>query len=478
VIVYDRLVNRQLLMAASEGAELIYVGKSAHQHALPQKEINALLIHKAQENKIVVRLKGGDPFVFGRGGEEAEALVQAGIPFEVVPGVTSAIAVPAYAGIPVTHRNYTSTLAIITGHEDPTKESPDIDWSKIATGAGTLIFLMGVGNLPFIVQSLLEHGRSPDTLVAIISQGTEPGQQTITGRLDEIVKKAQETKVDPPAVTIIGEVVHLREKLRWFDTKPLFGKRVLVTRSQEQAGVLSARLRDLGAEPVEFPTIRIAPPDDFGPLDRAIESLCVYKWIVFTSVNGVKSFMRRLLFKGYDARALAQAKLAAIGPATAEELGRFALRVDHMPGNYLAEAMVEGISIVAGDRILLPRADLARPVLAQELTKEGAKVDEVIAYRTLPNPLAQECVRTLVEEKIDIITLTSSSTARNLVDILATGVGREWPTVLKGATVACIGPITAQTARELGLHVDIVAQEHTIEGLVEAILAFTGTETA
>ena len=472
VLVYDRLASPQLLAAAGEGAELIYVGKSAHQHALSQDEINALLVRKAQDGKIVVRLKGGDPFVFGRGGEEAEVLVEAGIPFEVVPGVTSAVAVPAYAGIPVTHRGYTSTLAIITGHEDPTKDSGDIDWAKISTGAGTLVFLMGVGNLPLIVESLIKNGRSPDTPAAVISWGTEPRQRTVTGRLDEIAEKVRQAAITPPAVTVVGEVVHLRERLRWFDTRPLFGKRVLVTRAREQASILCARLRDLGAEPVELSTIKIAPPDDFGPLDQAIERLSTYQWVIFTSVNGVESFMRRLWSRGYDARAFGAVKLAAIGPVTAQELEKSALRADYMPGEYVAEAISEGITVSPGDRILLPRADLARPALAQELAAQGALVDEVVAYRTVPDETARAKVRMLLDTKPDIVTFASSSTVQNLAAALRSELGENWASALAGATIACIGPITAQTAQELGLKVDVVAPEHTIEGLLEAIVTF------
>ncbi len=474
VVIYDRLVNPQLLTIAREGAELIYVGKSVHHHALPQEEINALLVRKAQEGKTVTRLKGGDPFLFGRGGEEAEALAQAGIPFEVVPGVTSAIAAPAYAGIPVTHRDYTSTFAVVTGHEDPTKEASNIEWAKLATGVGTLVFLMGVGNLPLIVGELLKHGRPPDTPVAIIRWGTEARQETVTASLRDIVDRAQDAGIKPPGVIVVGDVVNLRERLRWFDTKPLFGKRVLVTRSREQASVLSGRLRELGAEPVEFPTIKIAPPQDFGPLDEAIEGLSSYDWVIFTSANGVKSFMQRLLVRGRDVRALAGVKLAAIGPATAGELERLSLRVGYMPQRYVAEAIAEGIGDVAGARILLPRADLARPSLVQGLEAKGAVVDEVIAYRTLSREPSEEIKRILLDGKIDIVTFTSSSTVRNLASALEAEVGKGWQAALERAIIACIGPITAETAAELGIKVDVVAEEHTIKGLVGSIVNFVG----
>ena len=470
VVIYDRLVNSQLLQAAGEEAELIYVGKYADCHALKQEEINALLVRKAREGKVVVRLKGGDPFLFGRGGEEAEELTQAGIPFEVVPGVTSAIAVPAYSGIPVTHRGYTSSLGIITGHEDPTKASSDVDWAKVATGMGTLVFLMGVCNLPSIVEALLEHGRPPDTPVAVIQRGTESGQRTVTGRLDEIVAKVQEAGIEPPAITVVGKVVGLRERLRWFDTRPLFGRRVLVTRSREQASILSARLRDLGADPVGFPTIRTDAPEDYGPMDQAIDRVAQYDWVIFTSVNGVKHFMDRLRAKRLDARALAGTRLAAIGPATAAELGKSGLRADYMPDRYVAEAIAAGLETGGGERVLLPRADLARPALAEDLVKKGCVVDEVTAYRTLLHAHSPEDIEALFADRFDIATFTSSSTVRNLAAILQRERGDGWRSVLNGTTIACIGPITAQTARELRLEPDIVAEEHTIEGLVQAIL--------
>ena len=472
VVVYDRLASPQLLQAAREDAELIYVGKAADQHALKQEEINDLLVRKAQEGKVVTRLKGGDPFVFGRGGEEAQVLAEAGVPFEVVPGVTSAIAVPAYAGIPVTQRSYTSSLGIITGHEDPTKDSTDLDWSKIATGIGTLVFLMGVRNLPAIVESLTANGRSPDTPVAVIERGTETAQRTVTGRLVDIVGKVQKAGIEPPAITVVGEVVNLRDNLRWFDTRPLFGKRVLVTRAREQASALSARLRDMGAEPVELPTIRLAPPADYGPLDRAIESLSTYQWVIFTSANGVQYVMRRLWDKGLDARAFATARLAAIGPATAAELERFGLRVDFVPTSFVAEAIASELEVEAGARILLPRADLARIDLVEALIQRQCAVEEVTAYRTLLHEHTPIEVRELFAETFEVVTFTSSSTVRNLVDLLRSAIGATWREVLTGAIIACIGPITAETARSLGLEPDIVAEEYTIDGLVNAIVGY------
>lgn len=468
-VIYDRLVNRRLLREVKEGAELIYVGKTPGKHPVPQDEINALLVEKASEGKGVVRLKGGDPFLFGRGGEEAVALAEAAIPFEIVPGVTSAIAAPAYAGIPLTHRDYTSGFAVVTGHEDPTKEDSDIDWAKLSTGIGTLVFLMGVARLPLIVEQLTSHGRAPQTPVALVRWGTEPRQETVCGTLADIVEKVQEAGLKPPAVIVVGEVVSLRDRLRWFDRlerRPLLGERVLVTRSREQASALSERLMELGAEPIEFPVIQIVPPDDYSPLDEAIRRLSHYDWVVFTSVNGVKAFLKRLKAQGKDIRALGGIRICAIGPATAGEFSRYCLNVDYMPKKYTAEAIVEGIGDVEGQRILLPRADIARRVLAVELAEAGAEVDEVVAYRTILGDSFAEGVKDmLLAGKIDIITFTSSSTVRNFVTVMRHG---DLVRILKGVTVACIGPITARTARESGIRVDVVAEEYTIEGLVRA----------
>ncbi len=465
VIVYDRLVSPALLRQAPRGCEIIDVGKSPQRHTLPQEAINALLVEKALAGKVVVRLKGGDPFVFGRGGEEAEALAEAGVPFEVVPGVTSAIAAPAYAGIPVTHRDHSSAFAVVTGHEDPTKAGSSLDWQKLATGVGTLVFLMGVGNLPRIVAKLIEHGRDPRTPVAVVQRGTETLQKTVTGTLADIAEKAREADIKLPAVTIIGEVVRFRQKLRWFDTKPLFGRRVLVTRSREQASALSQRLRELGAEPLEYPAIEIAPPKDMTPLDEAIARLPTYDWLIFTSANGVRALVDRMSEKGMDIRALGGPKIAAVGPATAQALQGYGLRVDYMPQVYTTEEIAAGLGDVAGERILLPRAERAPKQLAQALRGKGAVVDEVAAYRTLAVGAPDELKALLEDGQIDIVTFTSSSTVRNLVRMLDGDIE-----CLRRSIVACIGPVTARTAQELGLRVDVVARQHTIAGLVEAIV--------
>lgn len=458
VVVYDRLVAPALLDYAPASAEKIYVGKASGAHTMSQAEINARLIEKARAGKIVARLKGGDPFVFGRGGEEALALAEAGIAFEIVPGVTSAIAAPAYAGIPVTHRGVAASFTVATGHRADESPIPNLH-------APTLVFLMGVENLESIVTSLIEAGRDATTPAALVRWGTTPQQQTIIGTLANIVERARD--LQPPAVLVVGEVVNLRERLQWFEKRPLLGKRILVTRAREQASELARRLAELGAEPIEFPTIRIAPLDDYAQLDAALAQK--YDWVIFTSVNGVRFVWERLTALGRDARAFAETRLAAIGSATAEELARHGLRADFVPREYIAEALAEQIGDVAGQRILLPRADIARETLAHELRARGAHVDDVAAYRTITtdanDPRAQEMRAQLERGKIDAITFTSSSTVRGFVNC-------QLPIDNCQLTIACIGPVTAQTARELGLRVDVVAEEYTIAGLVAALEQF------
>ncbi|AEF94398.1 uroporphyrin-III C-methyltransferase [Desulfotomaculum nigrificans CO-1-SRB] len=479
VLVYDRLASPRLLAYARPDAEKIYVGKSPDRHAMAQEEINQLLVDKAKEGKVVTRLKGGDPFVFGRGGEEAELLVENGLPFEVVPGITSAISVPAYAGIPVTHRGYTSTLAIITGNEDPTKDDSSIAWDKLATSAGTMVFLMGMGNLPKICARLIEFGRSPDTPVALIRWGTRPEQRTITGTLDDIYAKAIRAQFKNPAIIIVGEVVKLRDKLAWFEKKPLFGKRVVVTRSREQASVLSAAIEALGGEAWEFPTIQIAPPEDFAPLDKAINDVRSYRWVIFTSVNGVNMFFDRMRANGRDIRDLSDVRICAIGPRTRDELANRGLLVDYVPGEYRAEEIVAGLKdkVLPGDRVLLPRADIARKVLPQALAEMGAEVHEVTAYCTVLGDGDAAAIRQgLVNGEISVVTFTSSSTVQNFVKLIGE---EELPKLMDKVVVASIGPITSRTARELGLRVDVEAKEYTIDGLVQAITSyFAGREDA
>jgi len=470
VLVYDRLAGEGILSHADSAAELIYVGKGPDKHTLKQDEINRLLVEKASGGKLVTRLKGGDPFVFGRGGEEAEALYRAGIPFEVVPGVTSAVAVPAYAGIPVTHRGIASSFAVITGNEDPDKEGSDIDWQSVANSAGTLVFLMGMGNITSIAESLIKHGRPRETPVAVIRWGTRPNQATLLGTLENIAQRALEQGFANPSVIVVGEVVKLRESLNWFEKKPLFGCSVLVTRSREQASELSRAIEELGGRAVEFPTILIEDPDDFSPLDRAVKNAAGYHWIIFTSVNGVKSFFSRLFKLNMDIRDLKGIKICAIGPKTRDRLESYGIKVEYVPSEYRAEEIAAGLkgAILKGDRVLLPRADIARKVLADLLIREGAVVDDIVAYRTVAGEGRRDgIIRMLSQGEINIITFTSSSTVKNF----AGGIGyQELPALIKGVKIACIGPVTAETARNSGLTVDIEATRYTIEGLLEAIL--------
>jgi uroporphyrinogen III methyltransferase/synthase len=474
VVIYDFLAAPDLLKHVPEGAETIYVGKKGGNHTLSQDKINDVIVARAKQGRTIVRLKGGDPFIFGRGGEEAEVLAKARIPFEVVPGVTSAVAAPAYAGIPLTHRLYTSSVAFVTGHEDPTKKRSSIDWSKLATGVGTLVFLMGVKNLANIAEKLMTAGRDPKTPVALVRWGTTPQQTTVVGTLDTIVAKVQAAGLKPPATIVVGEVIKLRDTLNWFEKRALFGKTVVITRARAQASELVRRLTDLGAACLECPTIKVVPPEDGSPLDAAIDNLGTYDWLVFTSTNGVSFFFERLYEKDKDVRALKDVSTAAIGPATAKRLRDFGFKSDIIPESYQAESVVEAFKQepMNGKRVLLPRAKEARPVLPVELRKMGAIVDEIAAYQT---EQARENVDVLIkrleEDSIDLLTFTSSSTVRNFKALLPHD---RFENLIKGVTVASIGPITADTAKQLGFKVDIMAQDYTIDGLCEAILKHYG----
>lgn len=469
VIIYDYLVSLELINEAKEGSEIIYAGKQGDLHTLEQDDINQLIVSKAREDKVVVRLKGGDPFVFGRGGEEAMFLRENNVPFEVVPGITAAIAAPAYAGIPVTYRGYTSTLGLITGHEDPAKGESDIRWDKISAGMGTLAFYMGIKNLPYIVKQLVENGMSADIPVAVIRWGTTARQEVVTGTLADIVEKAK--GIRPPAITIVGEVVKLREKLNWYEEKPLFGKTIIVTRSRDQASEFSEQLIVLGARVIEFPTINIAEPDDLRPMDDAVRNPEAFDWIIFTSVNGVDAFFDRLLKLKKDIRDLKGIRICAIGPATARRIEGLRLRVDCQPPKYVAESVVEELKKtqqIAGKRFLLPRADIARSYLPEALRGLGACVTEVVAYKTIiAQPRNVKITDILRDGGVDIITFTSSSTVRNFVEIVGKG---DVLAINNRVRFASIGPITTNTARELGINISIEAVEHTIPGLVEAIL--------
>lgn len=470
VVIYDYLAAPGLLKYARKEAELIYVGKKGGDHTLSQEGINALLVKKAEEGNVITRLKGGDPFIFGRGGEEAETLIDNDIAFEIVPGVTSAVAAPAYAGIPLTHRKHTATVAFVTGHEDPNKNESNIDWAALAKGIGTLVFFMGIKNLGHIVSELTRHGKPKETPVAIVRWGTTPIQQTVTGTLNNILEVAQKAAIKPPALVVVGSVVDLREQMKWFEKRPLLGKRIVVTRARAQASDLVNRLESLGAHCMECPTIQTAPPDNWGPVDQAIDDLGGYDWLIFTSVNGVAYFFERLFEKGRDVRALGNIKTAAIGPATAEKLLSFGIKSDIIPKTYRAESIIEAFSnqSVNGVKILLPRAKEARSVLPVELARMGAQVNEVTAYQTLAvNEYAEELKTALLNNEIDMVTFTSSSTAGNFKRLLPED---QFQKLMQSVKIASIGPITSETATKLGFQISIEAEAYTIDGLCQAIL--------
>jgi len=466
-ILYDRLVPPGALDGARPEAELRYVGKRPGEGSATQEEISDALIELARAGRSVVRLKGGDPFVFGRGGEEAQALADAGVPFEVVPGVTAGVAAPAYAGIPVTHRDDASAVAFVTGHEDPAKPESALDWAALAAFPGTLVLYMGVRRLDEIATALLDAGRPADQPVAVVARGTQPAQRTVTGTLGEIAAKAADAGLEPPAVTVIGEVARLRDQLAWFERRPLAGRSVVVTRARAQASGLAARLLALGADVIEAPAIRIEPRES-AELDQALEHVDRYALVCLTSPNGAALLAEGLMRRGRDARALAGAVVAAIGPGTAAELARFGIGADVIPERAVAEALVESLAAVPvdGRPVLVARAAEARDVLPDALRERGAEVDVVAIYDTVREQLPEERLRAIAAA--DYVTFTSSSTVRSLMSSLGAGG-------LPGdARVVSIGPVTSETAREHGLEVHVEAERHDIEGLVEAIVADAG----
>jgi uroporphyrinogen III methyltransferase / synthase len=454
MVVYDRLVHPSLLDLAPPAAERVYVGKAPGSAEMEQGDINALLVEQGRTGKEVVRLKGGDPFVFGRGGEEAEALAAAGLTFEVVPGITSAIGAPAYAGIPVTHRGVSTHFTVVTGHEDPDKGGFDVDWSALAKLGGTLVILMGAGRVGEIASQLVAGGLPPETPVAAVRNGTRADQQTVRATLASVA----DAGVQAPAAIVVGDVAGL--DLSWFEARPLFGRAVVVTRAREQVSGLRHRLEALGAAVIELPAIAIEP------VDFEVPALERYGWLVFTSANGVNAFFERgLVAAGLDARALAGVRVAAIGPGTAAALAGRGVRADLLPERFVAESLLEAFPPPGpgGERVLLARADRARDILPAGLSDRGYEVDVLAVYRTVtakPDPVAVERVR---RGDVDALTFTSSSTVTNLYDLLG-GVPDPQP------VVASIGPVTSKTAEERGLRVDVEAAEHTIDGLVDALL--------
>lgn len=459
VIIYDYLINQDLLNICKENADLIYVGKKASQHELPQSEINRLLLQKAKSHDIVVRLKGGDPFVFGRGGEEALFLVEHGIAVEVVPGVTSATSVPAYAGIPLTHRNYASTVAFITGQEDTTKVKSTIQWKELARGIDTLVFLMGVKNLPEIKKNLIEGGKDPLTPASVIQWGTLSKQKVVTGTLNTIDILVKEKGMKPPAVIVIGKIVELRNKLNWFEQKPLFGKTIAVTRAPHQSLKLGELLSEKGAQVIYIPTIEITPIIPNRKLKQAIDSLHTYNFIIFTSVNSVSLFFNHLMKYGRDTRALHGIKIIPIGNATAMSLLSKGVIPDFLPEEFSSEGIIKVLQKmdIRNKRFLLPKAKESRNVIVEYITKEGGICNTVSLYKTVvpkkPSSLT---------EKPDIITFTSSSTVDNFITLYGDGL-------LKESIIASIGPVTTERLKENNIRVHIEAKRYNISGIVEAI---------
>jgi len=472
VVLYDALVHADLLNHCRPDAERVFVGKRAGQPSARQTRINERMVAEARAGRKVARLKGGDPYLFGRGSEEAEFLSQAGVPFEVVPGVPSPVVAAAYAGVSLTHRTLSSSVAYVTATESPEKDQSSHDWAKLATATETLVIFMGLRKLAGLMQLLVDHGRPPDTPACVVQNASLPQQRTVVGTVATIAATAAAAGLGMPSLTIVGPVVGLRDELRWFDTLPLFGKRVLVTRPSGQAAVLSQRLRDEGAAPVEAPTIRIEAPDDGGPLESAVAALSRYDWVLFTSKNGVERFFAEVRRGGGDARRLGTAKVVAIGPGTARGLEAVGITPDHMPDEHVGEAVARIVTEahggdLSGVRILLPRAAVAREALPEILRAAGGEVDVVPAYQNVP-PEGEDAARLselIRGGEIDVVTFTASSTVQNLCEIL----GEDAPAALASLTIASIGPITTATAEGLGLTVDVTASEYTNVGLVAAL---------
>ena len=505
VVIYDFHLNAQILNYIDHNAEFIYAGKRGGHHTMTQDEINAAILEKAREGKIVCRLKGGDPFVFGRGGEEAQVLAKEGIAFEVVPGVSSSVAAPAYAGIPLTHRLYSSSFAVIPGYEDTTKEESSIDWAKLSTGVGTLVFLMAVKNIELLTEKLIENGRSPETPVAVVRWGTRPDQKTLVSTLKGIAKLVREKDIRPPAVTIVGDVVNLRKELNWYEKKPMFGHRVLVTR--EHSGGFET-IEELGAEVIQFPTIEVMPPEKWDELDRAIDTIESYDWLIFTSSNGVKYFFGRLFEKDRDIRELKGLKICAIGDKTAASIGKFGIKVDLIPESFNAEGLIEAFAkavssqqsavnsleeqkrgsaegiqtaeprtpnpeLFKGIRFLLPRAEFAREIFPDKVRELGGSIDVPVAYRAIkPDMHGKRLRRFLKEGRITIATFTSAATFNNFREILMEDADE----LLKGVAIAVIGPVTARAVEKAGLKVQIMPKESTVEAMADEIIKWASKE--
>jgi uroporphyrinogen III methyltransferase/synthase len=482
VVVYDFHLNAQVLNYINHDAEFIYAGKRGGQHDMTQDRINQTLVEKAKEGKTVCRLKGGDPFVFGRGGEEAEVLASEGIEFEVVPGISSSVAAAAYAGIPLTHRSYSSSFAVVPGYEDVTKKESSIDWARLATGVGTIVFLMTVKNISMVCQRLIENGRAPDTPVAVVRWGTRADQTTLVGSLNTIADLVKENEIRPPAVMVVGDVVKLRDRLKWYENKPLFGQRVLVTREHT---VGFEPLEELGAEILEFHTIEIVPPDDWTELDRAVDKIDTYNWLILTSVNGVKFFFQRLIDRDRDIRDLRGIKICAIGSKTAETIRKYGIKVDLIPQKFSAEGLVEAFLSeyktgkeehgLDGVKILLPRASIGREVFPRKVRELGGEIDVFAAYKMIkPEVHGKRLKRFLKGGKISIATFTSAATFNNYMEIM----GEDALTLLHDVVIAVIGPVTAKAVEKAGLKVHIMPQEATVDAMVKEIIEWVTSRKA
>lgn len=468
LVVYDHLVDSQLLSICRSDAKMIYAGKQANKHTKTQREINALLIKAARSKKIVIRLKGGDPFLFGRGGEEALALRKAGIDYEVIPGVTSAIAVAAYAGIPVTHRERSSSIAVVTGHEDPGKKNSSIKWEQLATACDTLVFLMGVGSLPGIVKQLIRHGRKASTACAVIEWGTTARQRVVTGNLKSIVSEVRKNKIKPPAIIVVGSVVSLRSRLKWFENKPLFGKHILVTRASDKAASLSNHLRSLGAEVNELPAIELGPVARNGEFMQVVKEIPSADWVFFTSPEGVGHFIRMLKPYKKDIRILSGCHIAAIGPKTAMAIEQLGVHVDFIPKLFSQEGILDSLPkrVMEGKKVFILSAKDARDVLEKGLQKRGMRVKKTAVYQTLVPKTFLKSIKTLFDRPFDYVTVTSASCVEHLYQGLkTTGQVRRFPKL----NFASIGPITSAAVRKRGGHVAIEAASSTIEGLVDSM---------
>jgi len=487
VVIYDYLASKKLLNHVPRDAEFIYAGKRGGvKHTHTQEEINQMLIDRARSGRRVIRLKGGDPFIFGRGGEEIEELVKAGIPFEVVPGVTSATAAATYAGIPITHRQYTSTVAFVTGHEDPAKQDSNIAWDKLATGVGTIVVYMGIKNLQTIMEKLIKYGRDPHTPVAVVRWASTSEQRTVVGNIENIAEIVKKNNIKPPSLVVIGEVVNLRDTINWYEKRPLFSKRIVVTRTRDQASELVTLLENYGAECLEYPTISLEPVASYEILDQALDELETYHWLLFTSINAVEYFFKRLFGLGKDVRDLKGPKIAAVGKVTAEALASRGIRVDLLPEEFTGDGLAESLikTDINDKRVLIPRALKAREILPEKLTEAGAMVTVAPVYQnvlptsTSGGQLKEELLAALEGKSIDMVTFTSSSTVKNFVTLLGISTPSEMQKLMSGIGVATIGPITAKTAGQYGLHVNVQPSEYTIPDLVDSIVTYFTSESA